>query len=114
MPKRFNRKSVIFSCPKTRRCNTSKIPTNSEEQHGSMFLTTSLHHFPRLSTTISTVNLVVTGLPANASSVNTQFMVARIEIPDPTPTRTLKLPETRVKKKPSGKFLIAIYMARLE
>ncbi|KAI5552065.1 hypothetical protein TVAGG3_0222690 [Trichomonas vaginalis G3] len=38
----------------------------------------------------------------------------RIEIPDPTPTRTLKLPKTHVKKKPSGKFLIAIYMARLE
>ncbi|KAI5485659.1 hypothetical protein TVAGG3_0928570 [Trichomonas vaginalis G3] len=38
----------------------------------------------------------------------------RIEIPDPTPTRTLKLPKTHVKKKPSGKFLIAIYIARLE
>ncbi|KAI5527684.1 hypothetical protein TVAGG3_0297150 [Trichomonas vaginalis G3] len=42
----------------------------------------------------------------------------RIEIPDPTPTRTptptLKLPKTHVKKKPSGKFLIAIYMARFE
>ncbi|EAX88191.1 hypothetical protein TVAG_367890 [Trichomonas vaginalis G3] len=38
----------------------------------------------------------------------------RIEIPDPTPTRTLKLPETRVKKKSYNKALIAIYMARFE
>ena len=40
------------------------------------------------------------------------------EITDPppprTPTPTLKLPESHVKKKPSGKFLIAIYMARFE
>ncbi|KAI5530701.1 hypothetical protein TVAGG3_0341870 [Trichomonas vaginalis G3] len=36
----------------------------------------------------------------------------RIEIPDPTPT-TLKLPKTHEKKN-SGKFLIAIYMARFE
>ncbi|KAI5486741.1 hypothetical protein TVAGG3_0264910 [Trichomonas vaginalis G3] len=42
----------------------------------------------------------------------------RIEISEPppprTPTPTLKLPKTHVKKKPSGKFLIAIYMARFE
>ncbi|KAI5499514.1 hypothetical protein TVAGG3_0844690 [Trichomonas vaginalis G3] len=38
----------------------------------------------------------------------------RIEIPDPTPTRTLKLPKTHVKKKSYNKALIAIYMARLE